>query len=878
MVDPTMTKRLHVGGLTPAITAQHIKERFSSFGTVTNVEELKPDAFGQPRPFTFLTLETTPAQLKKCLNILSGSFWRGTQLRLAEAKPDYTTRYNPPDLSAEETKRQLDKKRKRVESKCGEDMGKLAQDQRLVTRDLAIKKTFWVVNEDDGRVVRPLAIRPSHPLSKPAKIVSKKENKDKKRVGISGPPKRLRRRVINPIIYGSVYITPKEFDKGLSEEAKGLDPSEEGVWQYEDMEVEDEEDIEEDSQVVMGIWRKTNATGEVVEEQLVRGKKRRVITPEEDIYEYNFADRGSPNRDQSSSPLFGKRDLPAEQAREESPLFPTRDDEISSAKPSQETQPEEEQTSQGGSSPLFPSRAPLEQNARSLSPLFPTRSSQPGEEESTPTSPLFPSRDAPVMQTSQPSSPLFPDRPGEVDDDAISQVAQDDAAQSDYLAQRSSSPLFPARKAKSPSPSPTPISRKTQKLTGNTKPSVPDQILASARAERSSALGVLGSLIGDLSPPAKKEKVVWEVFSESDDDDEVEIARGRSTSTTDEDSYPVTGPKFDILDEERQAPYVDVPINEAPVDASTSGSGSSESSSSSSSSGSSGEKDENMDVDGQNSEGNEASSSGSGSSSSSSGSGSGSGDDDDESEDDDSDDSTSDSSETDSDTESDEEESDSAEDEEGESPEKPDLAPTQQVEPKSNGLKDMFAPQTTSSLNFGSTSNDGVGGGFSLMANFGEDIELDEDFDVPLPILEETSAGQADENGDVALEPLQLLSMSSGRGKVKFDASSAADSPLFFTFPTDAGSTSMATDGRKGESRNLFNELHTGVPILREDENGEEVLDHSILPPFSRQPGETDESMKTKWENEKLELTQGWKKKHREAKKSKRRRGGDDVE
>jgi hypothetical protein len=65
---------------------------------------------GDPRPFTFLTIETTPNQLKKCmytiadgqdaadsldigLNIMSGSTWRGTTLRLAEAKPKYLDRW-----------------------------------------------------------------------------------------------------------------------------------------------------------------------------------------------------------------------------------------------------------------------------------------------------------------------------------------------------------------------------------------------------------------------------------------------------------------------------------------------------------------------------------------------------------------------------------------------------------------------------------------------------------------------------------------------------------------------------------------------------------------------------------------------------------------
>jgi hypothetical protein len=42
-----VTKRIHVGGLTPSITTAHIKDRFKSFGNVLDVEEMKADALGE---------------------------------------------------------------------------------------------------------------------------------------------------------------------------------------------------------------------------------------------------------------------------------------------------------------------------------------------------------------------------------------------------------------------------------------------------------------------------------------------------------------------------------------------------------------------------------------------------------------------------------------------------------------------------------------------------------------------------------------------------------------------------------------------------------------------------------------------------------------
>lgn len=62
----TVTKRLHIGGLTPTITLEHLRDRFKSFGTVLEVEETGLNALGEPRPFAYLTLETTPVQYRKC--------------------------------------------------------------------------------------------------------------------------------------------------------------------------------------------------------------------------------------------------------------------------------------------------------------------------------------------------------------------------------------------------------------------------------------------------------------------------------------------------------------------------------------------------------------------------------------------------------------------------------------------------------------------------------------------------------------------------------------------------------------------------------------------------------------------------------------------
>ncbi|TFY76106.1 hypothetical protein EWM64_g7909 [Hericium alpestre] len=89
-MDEPITKRLHISGLTPAITPDALSARLATFGTLTALDGLGAlDALGQPRKYAYVTLDTTKGKLAKCMNVLSGSTWKGARLRLGEAKPDY---------------------------------------------------------------------------------------------------------------------------------------------------------------------------------------------------------------------------------------------------------------------------------------------------------------------------------------------------------------------------------------------------------------------------------------------------------------------------------------------------------------------------------------------------------------------------------------------------------------------------------------------------------------------------------------------------------------------------------------------------------------------------------------------------------------------
>ncbi|THH18928.1 hypothetical protein EW146_g2156 [Bondarzewia mesenterica] len=170
-MDESLTKRLHISGLTPAITREDLSRRLKSFGTITALDGVGAvDALGQPRKFAYATLESTKANLAKCMNVLSGSTWKGTKLRIGEAKPDYRER-----IALENSAPDPEPPRKRMRVH-----GKNAADMSLITPENVHLHIQWHVTPL-GRLIRPMRIRPARPLDPP--VDSLAQSKKKKRFG-----------------------------------------------------------------------------------------------------------------------------------------------------------------------------------------------------------------------------------------------------------------------------------------------------------------------------------------------------------------------------------------------------------------------------------------------------------------------------------------------------------------------------------------------------------------------------------------------------------------------------------------------------------------------------------------------------------------------
>ncbi|THH06380.1 hypothetical protein EW145_g4128 [Phellinidium pouzarii] len=202
-----VTKRLHVSGLTSQISSADLTARFSSFGKVTALDGRgKVDALGQPRPFAYVTLETTKGQLSKCLNLLSGTTWKGSHLRIGEAKADFIERIhkeNEPNLSEADSTRP--KKRQRIARSY---VSAQSADMTPVTPATAVKRSGWRITPL-GRLVRPMRMRPLRPLPHPpafsmSSSTAPTHRKGKKKV--RPPLVRARRRLLDPEAWGSEYL------------------------------------------------------------------------------------------------------------------------------------------------------------------------------------------------------------------------------------------------------------------------------------------------------------------------------------------------------------------------------------------------------------------------------------------------------------------------------------------------------------------------------------------------------------------------------------------------------------------------------------------------------------------------------------------------
>ncbi|KAK2463348.1 hypothetical protein APHAL10511_004659 [Amanita phalloides] len=201
----SITKRLHISGLTPTLNATDISQRLSSFGTVKAVDGFGLlDGVGNPRKYGYVTMETTPEKLARCCSLLSGTTWKGAKLRIGEAKPDFRERITAESAAAKrEAEAHEDDRRARKKQRIQKYGAVHADDMSLVTKENAHVRQGWVVTPL-GRIVRPVKMKPPRPLATMDASVGKADGRKKKKTAMVGL--RAKRKTIDMLKYGSVHL------------------------------------------------------------------------------------------------------------------------------------------------------------------------------------------------------------------------------------------------------------------------------------------------------------------------------------------------------------------------------------------------------------------------------------------------------------------------------------------------------------------------------------------------------------------------------------------------------------------------------------------------------------------------------------------------
>ncbi|XP_031708998.1 nucleolar protein 8 isoform X2 [Anarrhichthys ocellatus] len=101
-------KRLYIGGLSHSVTQKDLKDRFGKFGDVEDVEvRTRRDDDGVPyKTFSYININISDADLKKCMTVLNKSKWKGGTLQIETAKESFLNRLAEERQTAEEQRLQ----------------------------------------------------------------------------------------------------------------------------------------------------------------------------------------------------------------------------------------------------------------------------------------------------------------------------------------------------------------------------------------------------------------------------------------------------------------------------------------------------------------------------------------------------------------------------------------------------------------------------------------------------------------------------------------------------------------------------------------------------------------------------------------------------
>ncbi|KAL6597683.1 hypothetical protein LY90DRAFT_672972 [Neocallimastix californiae] len=153
-----IVKRLFVGGIADDCTEKDLNGRFERFGKILTVDIPQDVVSGKPKGFGYISIKITEQSFKRCVSLLNKTKWRGKELKIEEAKPDYMQRLrNEWDGIYEEqdkkNKNKLSKKKLKRQQYISE-----AEDLTPVTDITGKDRKGWVIGRY-GRAMTVLKIK-----------------------------------------------------------------------------------------------------------------------------------------------------------------------------------------------------------------------------------------------------------------------------------------------------------------------------------------------------------------------------------------------------------------------------------------------------------------------------------------------------------------------------------------------------------------------------------------------------------------------------------------------------------------------------------------------------------------------------------------------
>lgn len=141
------TKRVHISGLNPEqCSVQDLYDRFESFQLqVQEVHNWPPgkDSVGNVQNWCFVTLRGEAAKIKRSIEVLNGTVWKGTKLRIGTAKKkewkqESTEAEEDVEVDLEMAKKE--KKKKKARKSKGVESETI--DQPVTMKD--VEEGLWV--------------------------------------------------------------------------------------------------------------------------------------------------------------------------------------------------------------------------------------------------------------------------------------------------------------------------------------------------------------------------------------------------------------------------------------------------------------------------------------------------------------------------------------------------------------------------------------------------------------------------------------------------------------------------------------------------------------------------------------------------------------